>query len=136
TAREQHIRRELASSNICSNHGLCAFRAGVYMSILGKSGMRSCGLRNLQMSRLARDKISKLKNFAIVENQIFFNEFAVKTDINYDKISKALEANDILSFYPLGKHYDEMKGYYLVSATEMNTVEEIDNLVKTLESIQ
>lgn len=136
TAREQHIRRELASSNICSNHGLCAFRAGVYMSILGKTGMRNCGLNNVQMSRLAREKIAKLKNFKIIENQIFFNEFVVKTDINYDKISKSLEINDILSFYPLGKFYNEMKGCYLISVTEMNTVEEIENLVKVLENIQ
>ena len=85
---------------------------------------------------MAREKIAKLKNFKIIENQIFFNEFVVKTDINYDKISKSLEINDILSFYPLGKFYNEMKGCYLISVTEMNTVEEIENLVKVLENIQ
>ena len=56
TAREQHIRRELANSNICSNHGLCETRASIYLSLLGKTGLRTCGLKNIENSRYVFEK--------------------------------------------------------------------------------
>ncbi|MBP5449449.1 MAG: aminomethyl-transferring glycine dehydrogenase subunit GcvPA [Spirochaetales bacterium] len=132
TAREQHIRRELASSNICSNHGLCAFRASVYMSMLGKTGMESVGKANIIQSHKLQKKIAALPNFEIVPNQIFFNEFVVKTNIPADKLNKALEDNDILSCYPL----ENNKGCYIVCCTEMCSDEDIDNFVNVLGGIK
>ena len=132
TAREQHIRRELASSNICSNHGLCAFRASVYMSLLGKSGMESVGKANVVQSHKLQKKIAALPNFEIVPNQTFFNEFVVKTNISADKLKETLENNDILSCYPL----ENNKGCYTVCCTEMCTDEDIDRFVNVLGGIK
>ncbi len=135
TAREQHIRRELASSNICSNHGLCATRATIYLSLLGKTGLKSCGLKNLENAKYLHNSISNLKRFTVIKDQIFFNEFVVKTDIDYSKIKQKLEENDILSFYPLEKFSPELKNQYLVTATENNELEEIDNFIKVLKEL-
>jgi len=135
TAREQHIRRELATSNICSNHGLCATRASVYLSTVGGKGLRTCGLANIEKSHYLYEEISKLAKFKVEKSQIFFNEFVVSTDIAYDKISKKLEENGILSFLPLAKFYSSLSNYYLICATEMTTKEEIDNLVAILGSL-
>lgn len=125
TAREQHIRRELANSNICSNHGLCATRASIYLSLLGKTGLRTCGLKNIENSRYVFEKIKNNKKFKVYNEQIFFNEFIVETDIEYKKIRDTLEKNDILSFYPLGGKYSDLKNNYLITVTENNTKDEI-----------
>ena len=135
TAREQHIRRELASSNICSNHGLCATRASIYLSILGKTGLKTCGLKNIENSKYLYDTISKLKKFS-VEKQIFFNEFVVRTEIDYNKIKQKLEQHDILSFYPLEKNFKNLKNYYLVAATENNSKKEIEEFIKILKELE
>ena len=132
TAREQHIRRELASSNICSNHGLCAFRASVYMSLLGKNGMESLGKANIAQSHKLQKKIATLPNFEVIEGQTFFNEFVIKTNISADKLKSALESNDILSCYPLANQ----KGCYLAAATELCSDEDIDNFVNVLGGIK
>ena len=136
TAREQHIRRELASSNICSNHGLCAFRASVFMSILGKTGLTTLGYKNLENAHILQDKISKINGFSIVKEQAFFNEFVVKTEIPYQKLKDTLEKNDILSFYPLENIDSSLSNSYLVTSTEMNDMEDIDNFVKVLGGIK
>lgn len=135
TAREQHIRRELASSNICSNHGLCALRASIYLSILGKTGLKTCGLKNIENTRYLYENINKLKRFKVIEGQTFFNEFVVKTDIDYNRLKIHLEKNDILSFYPLGKEFKDFDNHYLIAATENNTKEEIDNFIKVLKEL-
>jgi len=131
TAREQHIRRELASSNICSNHGLCALRASVYLSTLGRNGLRSLGLLNVDRAYQLREEISKIDNFSVPKQHIF-NEFVVKSDIPYKDINKKLEENDILSFLDIGRYYPDYEGYYLVTATENNSEEDIERFVKIL----
>jgi len=136
TAREQHIRRELASSNICSNHGLCATRASIYLSLLGKTGLKTCGLKNIENSKYLYNNIKKLNKFRVIENQAFFNEFVVITDIKYDKIKEKLEDNDILSFYPMEKDFKEYKNHYLVTVTENNSKEEIENFIKVLKELE
>ena len=136
TAREQHIRRELASSNICSNHGLCAFRASVYMSVMGKSGLTDCALSNLEQSHKLQSEIAKLGNFQIIPNQVFFNEFVIKTNINASALSETLENNDILSCYDLSNVDESLKGCYLVGCTEMCSDEDIDYFVEVLGGIK
>jgi len=136
SAREQHIRRDNATSNICSNHGLCALRASVYFSLLGKNGIRTCALKNMENAQNLRNKIKKSEKFNIIGKQIFFNEFAVKTDIKYEKINKILEKENILSFLPLSSIDQKLKNHYLLCATEMNTNEQIDNFTKVLEKIK
>lgn len=135
TAREQHIRRELASSNICSNHGLSALRASIYLSILGKTGFKTCGLKNIENAKYLKNSIDRFKKIHTIKDQIFFNEFVVKTDIDYIKIKDTLEDNNILSFYPLGCNFDELKNNYLVTVTENNTKKEIENFIRVLEEL-
>jgi glycine dehydrogenase subunit 1 len=136
TAREQHIRRELAGSNICSNHGLCALRASIYLSTIGKKGLKELGLSNIEKSHYLFDKISKIKGFSIIKEQVFFNEFVVKTEIGYTKINEVLEKNNILSFYPLENIFPDYKDHYLVNATENNTIKQIDEFAEILGSIK
>lgn len=136
STREQHIRREGATSNICSNHGLCAIRASIYLSLLGKAGIKSCALKNIENARLIYDKIKSLRKFNVIDNQLFFNEFVVKTDINENIIKRALEENDILSFYSLGTIYSQLKNHYLICATEMNDKNEIEKFINVLENLQ
>lgn len=136
TAREQHIRRELATSNICSNHGLNALASSVYLSTLGENGLKECGLSNIEKAHYLNEKISKLANYSTFKEQHFFNEFVVKTQISYQKIQKALEDNDILSFLPVKRFVSGYDDYYLVCVTEMNTKEDIDKFVEVLEGLQ
>lgn len=131
STREQHIRRELATSNICSNHGLCAMRASIYLSLLGNRGLRSCGLKNIENAHYLQEKIAALPGFEIEKKQLFFNEFTVKTEIPYKKIKDTLEQHNILSFLPVSQE----KQLYLVCATEMNTKEEIDRFAGLLEGL-
>ena len=136
TAREQHIRRELATSNICSNHGLCAMTASVYLSTLGQKGLRSCGLSNIEKSHMLQEKISVIDGFDSVKEQYFFNEFVVKTGKDRNEIKSELEKAGILSFRPLGDISEKLKDCYLVCVTEKNSMEEIDKFVSILRSMK
>jgi glycine dehydrogenase subunit 1 len=135
TAREQHIRRELASSNICSNHGLCAMMTSVYLSTLGAKGLRSCGLSNIEKSHHLREQIALIEGFEIFDEQIFFNEFTVRTVIARNKIDDALEKAGILSFRSLEGISEELKDCYLICVTEKNTVEEIEKFTEVLRGL-
>jgi len=136
SAREQHIRRDNATSNICSNHSLCALRASVYFSTLGRNGIRTCALKNMENAQALRNKIKRSEKINIIGKQVFFNEFSVKTDIKYEKIKKILEKENILSFLPLSSVDQKLKNHYLLCATEMNTDEQIDHFSGILEKIK
>ena len=131
-AREQHIRRERAASNICTNQALCALAACVHMTLLGKAGIRDTAELNLDRAWYLREKISKLKGYSVDLSAPVFNEFIVTPEKPFAEIEKKLMENKIFPGIDLGQFYPEMKNQFLVCATETKTREELDRFVEAL----
>ena len=133
--REQHIRRERATSNICTNQGLCLLAATAYLETMGKSGLRSVAEQCLRKAHYAAARIDALPGFAVVTPPPFFHEFAVRCPRSAAAIAGRLAEQGILAGYPLGRDYAGMDDCLLVAVTEQRTREEIDALVEALASL-
>lgn len=131
-AREQHIRREKANSNICSNQSLMALMTTVYLATMGKEGLKEVCLQNIQKAHYAYKKITALPNFEPVFTSPFFNEFVVKTNVDYEVIKEALLKENMMAGVHLGIYYEELKNHILFCVTEKRTKAEIDRLVQVL----
>lgn len=125
-AREQHIRREKASSSICSNQSLCALNSAIYMASIGPKGFYEVSKRCYDLSHYAYENIKNIKGYKNKYETDFFLEFVIETPVNVDIINERLKKDDILGGYRLSDN--EM----LMCVTEVNTKEEIDKLVEIL----
>jgi glycine dehydrogenase subunit 1 len=132
TAREQHIRREKATSNICTNQGLMALAATVYLSLLGKNGLREVAELNYHKAHYAARRLAALPNYSLWSQQPFFNEFVVRCPYPVEDINAHLLDHDILGGYDLGQDYPGLENHMLIAVTEMNSRDEIDLLVDVL----
>ena len=133
-AREQHIRREKANSNICSNQGLCALAATIYLSLIGKEGFKEVAELSAAKAAFTRKLLLKIPGVTPVTGDNFFNEFVIKTTMNArDLCSKMIDKGFVIG-YPLGCYYPERKNQLLIAVTEQRTKEEIKGLVAAVEA--
>ncbi len=135
SAREQHIRRERATSNICSNEALNALAAAVYLAALGKCGLRQLAEICYHKAHYLAREISKLRHYEVVTTKPFFREFVVRCPKPVAEMNEALLERDIIGGYDLGRDYPEMANHMLVCVTERNSRLEIDTLVRALKEV-
>jgi glycine dehydrogenase subunit 1 len=135
STREQHIRRERATSNICTNQALCALRATIFLETLGKQGLKEMAWQNAQKAAYAADRLSAVRGVKRTFTGPVFNELTIELAKPWPAVDAALRTKGIIGGYGLGAEYPELKNAALVTVTELRTKDQIDRLARTLQEV-
>ncbi|MFH1999007.1 MAG: aminomethyl-transferring glycine dehydrogenase subunit GcvPA, partial [Planctomycetota bacterium] len=134
--REQHIRRERATSNICTNHALIAIRAAIYLASLGRTGFTKLGEIIVAKAHEAAKKITALDGYESGFDLPFFKEFVVRCPAPVSLINAKLRENNITGGYELGRDYPGMEKMMLLCVTEMTSDQDVERLINVLKEIK